>query len=210
MTFSAQYPVLIVVVPLLSAIAVSIAGMFKPRLCQPLTVLSMAATLYFALCTLLHVVAEGTISYRLGGWTPPFGIEYVVDHLNAMVLAVVALVGLLAAVYAGRSVESELPEKIPQFYTLYVLLVTGLLGITITGDAFNLYVLLEIAALTSYALIAAGRGRASLSSFNYLIMGTIGACFYLLGVGHLYIMTGSLNMPDLYRILAPLYDSVAV
>jgi multicomponent Na+:H+ antiporter subunit D len=216
MTFSTQYPILLVAIPLLSAFAVSVSGIFSRRLCYPLTVLAMAYTLFDAACTLWHVLSEGTIRYRLGGWGRPepegyaVGIEYVIDHLNAMVLVIVALVGLLAAVYSKKSVERELPEKIPHFYTLYILLVTGLMGITVTGDAFNLYVLLEIAALTSYALIAAGRGRAQLSSFNYLIMGTIGACFYLLGVGHLYIMTGSLNMPDLHGMLAGLYDSVAV
>jgi len=86
----------------------------------------------------------------------------------------------------------------------------GLLGMTVTGDAFNLYVLLEIASLASYALIALGEDGAPLASFNYVIMGTIGACFYLLGVGYLYIVTGSLNMADLSQLLPNLYHSKAV
>ncbi len=83
----------------------------------------------------------------------------------------------------------------------------GLLGMTVTGDAFNLYVLLEIASLASYALIAMGEDGAPLASFNYVIMGTIGACFYLLGVGYLYIATGSLNMADFSQFLPNLYHS---
>ena len=205
-----QLPILIVVVPLFAALAISFVGLVNRKLCLPLAVLAMAMSLTASAGTLYRVLGEGVIRYRLGGWPPPFGIEYVIDHLNAMVLVLVSFVGLAAAVYSKRSIEEEMPEKIPQFYTLFVLLVTGLLGITITGDAFNLYVLLEIAALTSYALIAAGKGRAQLSSFNYLIMGTIGACFYLLGVGHLYILTGSLNMPDLHRILADMHTTYAV
>jgi multicomponent Na+:H+ antiporter subunit D len=89
-------------------------------------------------------------------------------------------------------------------------MVTGLLGIVVTGDAFNLYVLLEIASLTGYGLIAMGDERAPLSTLNYLYMGTIGACFYLLGVGYLYIVTGSLNMADISGLLPALYQSKAV
>ena len=70
-----------------------------------------------------------------------------------------------------------------------------------TNDAFNLYVLIEITSLTSYALIAMGNRRAALSSFNYVIMGTIGASFYLLGVGYLYIKTGTLNIDDIHNYL---------
>jgi multicomponent Na+:H+ antiporter subunit D len=158
----------------------------------------------------MQVLETGTISYRLGGWPPPFGIEYVVDHLNGLVLVTVSFVSLLAIIFSKESVKKELPYKIPQFYTLYVLLVTGLLGMTVTGDAFNLYVLLEIAALTGYALIALGDRRAMYASFNYVILGTIGASFYLLGVGHLYIMTGSLNMANLLTILPDLYSYNAI
>jgi multicomponent Na+:H+ antiporter subunit D len=214
MTLPAQFPILIVAVPLLTALVIGLTGLYSRKLCFPLALAAMAFSFGVSLMILIHVVDEGPFSYRLGGWEPrggiEVGIEYVVDHLNAMVLVVVAFVGLVAAVFSKRSVEDEIPDKIALFYTLFVLFVTGMLGITITGDAFNLYVLLEIAALTSYALIAAGKGRAQLSSFNYLIMGTIGACFYLLGVGHLFIMTGYLNMPDLQGALAGLYETDAV
>jgi len=205
-----QLPVLLLVIPLLTALVISLTGVFSQRSAFPLTVISTGLVLVIAAWTLARVTTDGVIHYRLGGWPPPFGIEYVVDHLNALVLVVIAFVGFLAAIYSKQHVVEEMPAKISQFYTLYVLLITGLLGITITGDAFNLYVLLEISALTSYALIAIGKDRALLSSFNYLIMGTIGACFYLLGVGHLYIMGGSLNMPDLQGILVNLYGTDAI
>ncbi|UCG77616.1 MAG: monovalent cation/H+ antiporter subunit D family protein [Nitrospirota bacterium] len=205
-----QYPVLIVVIPLLSAFIINVIGWFRKGFSYPLIVLSLIITFYLSVSTLLQVVDGGAISYRLGGWPPPFGIEYVIDHLNALVLVVISFVSLAAAVFSKESVKKELPDRIPQYYTLFILLVTGLLGMTITGDAFNLYVLIEIAALTSYALIAFGRDRALVSSFNYVIMGTVGASFYLLGVGHLYIMTGSLNMGDLLSILPAISGSRAI
>jgi multicomponent Na+:H+ antiporter subunit D len=205
-----QAPALIVAIPLLSAFAVNICGWFNKRASFPIALLAMAATFGATLIALFQVMDTGPISYRLGGWPPPIGIEYVIDHLNGLVLVTIAFVSLMAVLFSKLSVEKELPEKIPQFYTLFVLLVTGLLGMTVTGDAFNLYVLLEITALSGYALIAMGDNRALVASFNYVILGTIGASFYLLGVGHLYIMTGSLNMADLFSLLPAIYASRAV
>ena len=89
-------------------------------------------------------------------------------------------------------------------------MIVGLLGMAITGDMFNLFVLLEGASLSGYALVAIARGKATVASFRYLIIGTIGASFYLLGVGYLYIATGSLNMEDLRVLLPPLYASRSV
>ncbi len=205
-----QAPALIVAIPLLSAFAVNICGWFNKRACFPIALLAMAATFGATLIALFQVMDTGPISYRLGGWPPPIGIEYVIDHLNGLVLVTIAFVSLMAVLFSKLSVEKELPEKVPQFYTLFVLLVTGLLGMTVTGDAFNLYVLLEITALSGYALIAMGDNRALVASFNYVILGTIGASFYLLGVGHLYIMTGSLNMADLFSLLPAIYASRAI
>jgi len=206
MSFAEQAPVLLVIIPLLSALLVNMVGLINRRYCLPVAVAGILGSLTASVITLIRVMENGVISYRLGGWPPPFGIEYVIDHLNGLVLVTISFVSLLAVIFSKESVKKELPEKIPQFYTLFVLLVTGLLGMTVTGDAFNLYVLLEISALTGYALIAMGDNRALVASFNYIILGTIGASFYLLGVGHLYIMTGSLNMGDLLTILPRLYS----
>jgi multicomponent Na+:H+ antiporter subunit D len=141
---------------------------------------------------------------------PPWGIEYVIDYLNAPMPVLVSVIALLVAIYSRRSIEQEIPDKTVYFYTIFLLQVTGFLGISVTGDMFNLYVFLEIASLTGYALIAVGEEGAPLASFRYLIMGTIGASFYLLGVGYLYMVTGSLNMADLAQFLPGLYGSRVV
>ena len=207
---SQQYPALIVIVPLLSAFCISIAGWVNKRLCFPIAVAALVVAAGSGIGLLARVLHGGVVLYRLGGWDPPWGIAYYVDHLNGLVLTVVSFVALINLIAAKKSIEREFRDKIGHVYTLYVLMVTGLLGIVITGDAFNLYVLLEIAALTGYGLLAMGEERAPLSSLNYLYMGTIGACFYLLGVGYLYIVTGSLNMIDIAKILPDLYQSNAV
>ena len=160
MSFVKQAPVLLVIIPLLSALLVNILGLVNRRYCLPVAILGILGSFAASVVTLIRVIENGAISYRLGGWPPPFGIEYVIDHLNGLVLVTVSFVSLLAVIFSKESVKQEVPEKIPQFYTLFILLVTGLLGMTVTGDAFNLYVLLEISALTGYALIAMGDNRA--------------------------------------------------
>ncbi len=206
-----QFPVLVVVFPLILAFFVNVLGWWKRSLAFPILIIALIGSLISSTGILITVLKNGPIHYHLGGWQPPWGIEYVIDHLNALVLLSISIVSLLAAIYSKKVVEKEIPpSKIPQFYTLFLLNITGLFGITVTGDAFNLYVLLEIASFSAYALIAMGEDGATFAAFRYIIFGTIGACSYLLGVGYLYIVTGSLNMADLSQLLLKLYHSKAV
>jgi multicomponent Na+:H+ antiporter subunit D len=210
-----QLPILIIAVPLFTALAIFFLGQKNEALCFYLHILGMAITSAAALAVMGQVISGGAaVYYNLGGWPAPYGIELVIDHLNSMVLCLVSGVALLVGIYSKttvpaevpfRSANEKVPQRVPNYYILYNLLIAGLLGMTATGDAFNLYVLLEIAALTSYGLLALGQGRAYYATFKYLILGTIGASFYLLGVGYLYIMTGSLNMADLHGILDTLF-----
>nr|QNO52326.1 NAD(P)H-quinone oxidoreductase subunit 2, chloroplastic [Methanosarcinales archaeon ANME-1 ERB6] len=202
---------LIIVISMLSAFTILVAGWVNKKTCLPISLATIFVQLLLAFSILHHVViTREPIHYWLGGWAPPWGIEYVVDAFNAYVLVIVLFICLLTVIYAKRSIEKELPRKIVSFYVIFQLLVTGLCGITVTGDVFNLYVFLEIASLAAYALIAAAGGRSLKASYNYVIMGSIGACFYLLGAGFLYSVTGSLNMADLSYLLPPLYGNKVV
>jgi multicomponent Na+:H+ antiporter subunit D len=207
-----QAPALILLFPFFASIIVALAGIRVQSVSFPLTVISLVASVLSCIAVLVRVVNEGTIRYKIGGWTPPMGIEFRIDALGALVVTAVSTVGLLAAIYSKRQVPAETGDRTSQYYTLYLLLMTGLLGMVITGDAFNLFVLIEVSALTSYALIAMGPGRAALAAYKYVIMGTIGASFYLLGVGYLYIKTGSLNMVDIHEqlIARGIFDSTAI
>jgi multicomponent Na+:H+ antiporter subunit D len=207
-----QFPTLIVVTPLIFSFLVNVVGLWSRKLCFLLVLIALAACLVFAGGILDVVITQGEpIHYYLGGWQPPWGIAYYIDHLGAYMAVIVTVVAVLVAIYAKRSIEREVPEhKVPQLYTLFLLNITGLLGITVTGDLFNLYVLLEIASFSAYALIAIGEEGALIASFRYVVMGTIGACFYLLGVGVVYTMTGSLNMVDVSTQLPHLYHSKAI
>ncbi|MBV1920000.1 MAG: monovalent cation/H+ antiporter subunit D family protein [Pseudomonadales bacterium] len=148
-------------------------------------------------------MASGVIVYELGGWEAPWGIEYRIDELNAFLLLIITAISTVVLFAAQTSISKEIPEeRHTLFYTLYLLSLTGMLGIVATGDAFNVFVFLEISSLSAYALIALGEDRRALwASFQYLIMGTIGATFILIGIGLMYQMTGTLNMEDLSRRL---------
>ncbi|MBN9267840.1 MAG: monovalent cation/H+ antiporter subunit D family protein [Hyphomicrobium sp.] len=194
---TAQLPGLQVVVPLLGAIIA--AFMRRGTLAWAWATLITAFTPIIAFALLFQVWSNGPISYHMGGWPPPIGIEYRVDLLNAFVLVLVSLVSTIMMPYARRSVAHEIDgDKQAWFYAMYLLCLAGLLGIAITGDAFNAFVFLEISSLSTYVMIAMGRDRRALvASYQYLILGTIGATFYVIGVGLLYLVTGSLNFADI-------------
>ncbi len=206
-----NYAALIVVTPLLAALIAGIAAWIEERLSYPIALVGLAVSVFAAFKVLMQVIASGTIQYKLGGWMPPMGIEYRIDLLNAMVLLVVSGIAFLNLVASYESVKQETGDRAASFYTLYLLFVTGLLGVTITGDLFNLYVLIEITSLTSYAMVGLGdRDRGPLAGLNYIFVGVIGASFYLLGVGYLYLKTGSLNMVDVAHILKDVHGSSTV
>ncbi len=202
MSLAAHLPALQVVVPLLSA---PLAVLVR-RSGAAFAVVTAAAWAAFATAILLwlQVDAEGVISYHIGNWAPPWGIEYRVDRLSSFVLVLVAGMAAVVLPYSRASIEREIPaESHYLFYAMIGLCFTGLLGITITGDAFNLFVFLEIASLSTYVLIALGRDRRALSAaFQYLIIGSIGATFIVIGIGFLYLMTGTLNLADMAQRLA--------
>ncbi|WP_067560972.1 monovalent cation/H+ antiporter subunit D family protein [Halofilum ochraceum] len=159
----------------------------------------------------LPAAMDGTLSYAFGDWRPPIGIEYRIDAANAFVALLVSAVAAVILPWAKTSVDREVPERQGPFYALFLLALAGLMGITLTGDAFNVFVFLEISSLATYALIAHGQDRrALLAAFRYLIMGTVGATFLLIGIGFLYMMTGTLNMADLAQRLPELRDTATV
>lgn len=200
-------PILLVILPLLAAPICSVLP--RGRLAWLLATLVSWAVLAIAVILLVRVQAEGVISYAVGGWPAPIGIEYRLDGLNALVQLLVAALAACVLPFAGRSVDDEIAaDRQPGFYALMLLLIAGLLGIVATGDAFNVFVFLEISSLATYALIALGRDRrALLAAYRYLILGSIGATFYLIGIGLLYALTGTLNMQDLAARLPAVADS---
>ena len=200
-------PALQVVIPLVSAPLCLLLR--NPRHAWAWSTIVSWLVLAMAVMLAQRVYASGTISYAIGAWATPWGIGYRVDIAGALMILVIATIGAVVMPYAWRSIQHELHKKhAGLFYTCYLLCLTGLLGIVVTGDAFNLFVFLEISSLSSYVLISLGSTRRALTAaYQYLVMGTIGATFILIGIGLLYMMTGTLNMMDLSQRLPEVTDT---
>lgn len=194
-------PILPVLIPLAGGLLVPIVALASRRTVPALAWGAAVLAALAAAAGLLDVVARGPQRYAVGGWAPPFGIEVVLDALSAFTALTIAAVGALALLTTGPAVRALYGAAAPGFYTLALLTLTGLLGIVVSGDVFNVFVFLEVASIASYALVASGGGPALAAAFRYVVLGTVGASFYLLGIGFVYALTGTLNMADLARLL---------
>jgi multicomponent Na+:H+ antiporter subunit D len=202
-----HFPVLLVVVPLVAAPLIVVAR--SGLLGWATALIASAAATAMSAALLAMTTASGTISYAIGSWPPPWGIEYRVDAANALVALLVSAIALVVLPFARRSVSAEIgQERQYLFYALLMLCLAGLLGMVVTGDAFNVFVFLEISSLSTYVLVALGRHRRALTAaYQYLVLGTTGATFYVIGVGLLYLATGTLNFADMASRLGSVPDT---
>jgi multicomponent Na+:H+ antiporter subunit D len=201
-------PAIQVVLPLLAAPLCLLLR--QATLVRAMSILVTLASLGISVSLLDQVMTSGPIVYEFGGWARPIGIEYAIDITNAFVLVIVSMIA--AVVLPVGPGHSQLqPGREYLFYAAFLLCLTGLLGVTITGDAFNIFVFLEIASLSTYILVALGKDRRALmAAYTYLIVGTIGATFLLIGIGLLYQMTGTLNIADMAVRLEGLHETRTV
>lgn len=192
-----QLPALLIVLPLLAAPLCVLVR--NGRLAWMISLILSVLTAAVSLAILDQSQSGELIRYAIGGWPAPTGIEYTIDRVNATLLALVSCLSVPVLAYAWPSIQKTItPGKHYLFFAAWMLALSGLLGIAITGDAFNVFVFLEISSLATYMLIAFGKDRrAYTASLRYLILGSIGASFILIGIGFLYAATGSLNMIDI-------------
>jgi len=211
MTLFEQLPILVVVVPLFVAPLLAMVAS-NGRLPWLIATATTAVTFLIAVGLTAHVLQSGTILYELGNWPVPFGIGLVIGPFSALMLLVISGASLTALMAGGQSMDSEVGQQHQSLlYSCWLLAMAGLIGITVTGDAFNVFVFMEISSLASYVMVANGPNRRALTaSFTYLVTGTTGATFYLIGVGYLYMMTGTLNLADMADRLADVSDTLPV
>ena len=205
-------PILVVLTPLMmSLIVVLISNNFLSWL---LTLFTTLITFIFSLLLYQEVYLHSSISYALGNWVPPIGIEYLIDKVSIIPIIIISLISFLATFFASKIMPTEINNSsISKVYSLWLLAIAGLIGLVTTGDAFNLFVFLEISSLASVALVAMGGQKdkqALVAAYNYLILGAIGATFYVIGVGLLYGITGTLNLADLSDRIAEISDNKAL
>ncbi|MDP2009013.1 MAG: monovalent cation/H+ antiporter subunit D [Phenylobacterium sp.] len=192
-----------------------IAPVVLPAVSGPLIVLALrnhtrqARVLSIAGCCCLVAIAVGLIvlsasgeigTYTLGNWPAPFGIVLVLDRLAAMMLLLSAILGLVVGVYAAAT---ELDRKGWHFHALLQFQLLGLNGAFLTGDLFNLFVFFEVLLIASYCLMLHGGGSGRLKAgVQYVVVNLVGSTLFLVAVGLLYGVTGTLNMADMGRRIA--------
>ena len=199
--------VMLVVLPIIGAAVPPLASLRFDRVGWAVATATALGPAALAGALAWTVWTDGIVRYEVGGFAAPYGIELVADGLTILLVVLIGAVSLGVLAYARHA-----GPHANSFYSQFLLLVAGLSGMTVTGDVFNLYVFLEITGLAAYGLVASGRGaRSAVAALKYLIIGTIGASLYLLGVGYALAATGTLNMADLSEKLAATgYDSTLV
>ncbi|MGC2872016.1 monovalent cation/H+ antiporter subunit D family protein [Ihubacter sp. rT4E-8] len=200
-------PVLVIFCPLIGALLCPIVSWFNRQAGRWLVTILSGSSLIASALLLCQIRENGRIHYWFGNWEPPYGIEFSVDSMNGVLLVLIGLMGFLSALFGMPFQQGNSRFKSAGYYSILSLLITGLLGMTATGDVFNLYVFLEITSLSGYALIAMGGDKGVTSAFRYLLIGTIGASFYLLGIAFIYGETGTLNMYDMSGLVGPVLES---
>ncbi len=207
---SRHLPALLFLVPLFAAISMPIVCLRHRAWSRSIALSVLCSMVVFSIMNLINIFQHGEIRYAFSGWPPPLGIEWVADGLASVMLVALSLLGLVTVIFAGPTAPKDLGGRLVHFYTLILLLISSLTGIVFAGDLFNLFVFLEVAALASYALVGVAGGKALMAAFRYLILGTLGASLYLLGVSYFYAATGTLNMADMAEQLPHLLTSKAV
>ncbi|MFT4579806.1 MAG: multicomponent Na+:H+ antiporter subunit D, partial [Nitrospinales bacterium] len=207
---SHQLPAILFLLPLFAAISMPVVCLKHRHWSQPISVATLSAMVLVSILNLYNVVHHGEVRYMFSGWSAPLGIEWVADGLASIILVLLSVLGLLGVVFTSSTSPKALGGRIVHYHILILLLVSALVGMVFTRDLFNLFVFLEVAAISSYALIGVAGGRALFAAFRYLIVGTIGASLYLLGVSYLYAVTGTLNMADMADQLPLLLSSKAI
>lgn len=195
-----NYPALIILCPLVAALLSLLVSKIHKQLGQIVVFIAITASLIMSVLLLIQVAKTGPVNYHMGNYDMPLGIEFAIDTVNGCLLVLINAISFLTVIFSnGFDISHE--QYSGGFYAVMSLLVTGLLGMTATGDVFNLYVFLEISSLSAYCLIAMGGDKGVIAAFRYMIIGTTAATIYLVGVGVLYANTGTLNMADMAQIL---------
>jgi proton-translocating NADH-quinone oxidoreductase chain N len=187
-------PILLIAVPLAFAFSIPLFGFISKRAAKFIPPIAMLFNLVISLILIPEVIKKPII-VSLGGFPPPFCINLFAGPVGILFSTVIALVGFLVSVYALDYIREGAQEK---YHMLYLLLLTGATGVVLTGDIFNLFVFYEILCISSYALVAYLGNKAGVESASkYLIQGSVGSAFILIGIALIYGQFGTLNMADI-------------
>jgi len=224
---SQHFAIYAIVIPLFVAVLIPIIALRKKNWAMPLAAITLAASLILSAMLIPHVRASGYLSYHLGSWEPPFGIEMRVDFLGAFMMVLISAISLIVAIYSRKYIAPDPTEKErtfyfygeemeegkrPVYYSLLLVLAASMLGFVASGDIFNMFVFFELMAICSYGLVAIPGTRLPIrAAIKYMLMAVPAAMVALLAIGLLYSVTGTLNLADLaHRVASSDYSQIII
>ncbi|MDU9047334.1 MAG: Na+/H+ antiporter subunit D [Candidatus Electrothrix sp. Rat3] len=184
-----------ILIPLITTIGVLLARQ-RPRLRRNLSLGGAGLLLIIAVELLVLVWRDGIQVIQVGEWAAPFGITLVADLFSAMMVLLAALMGLGVIIYSRATAEQRVEHF--GYSALLHFILMGVNGAFLTGDMFNLYVWFELLLIASFVLLVLGGRRDQLEgTFKYVAINLFGSILFLVAVGILYGVAGTLNMADL-------------
>ena len=197
-------PVIPIFIPLLFA---AITILFRRRIGMQrlLTFLATALTLGFSIFNLFKVAKHKVLILEMGNWASPFGITLTLDGLNSILVTTSGIVFLATLFYSYKTIDKI--RELSFFYPGFLLIMVGINGAFTTGDIFNLFVFYEILLMASYLLLLVGINKEQLkSSISYVLMNVFAGSLFVISVGYLYTIVGSLNMAYISQTIANMSD----
>jgi len=207
-----KLPFYCVIIPLIASFCMPVFARWKKEVCAPLATLTTAAVFILSLIVGYHVSQGQILSYAVSGWDPPWGIEMMVDSLSAIMMMLISGISLFILIFSFVAIKYELERIVTGwYYTAFLLCLSGMVGLVVSNDIFNMYVLIEIAGISACALVAAKGTRLSTeAALKYLLLATIGSGFILFGIGFIYMITGHLNVHYVATELAIIKDQYPI
>ena len=192
-------PVLLIAIPLLAAFIIPLAGMLWKELVRIIPGLVLAYMMVLSASLLIHVTTGDTVVVEtIAGWQAPWGINLVFSPLTGLLATIITGLGFLVWVYSYRFKRNVDFEPAKKYFIFLMMLVTGAVGMVITGDIFNMFVFIEITGISAYTLTAFYTGRNSAeAAFKYLMMGALASSLLLIAIAIIYSQLGTLNMADI-------------
>lgn len=183
-----------ILIPLLGGVLQIFLG-YAPLALRRTLALATTLAVVIASVVLLGLADDGNYrAYAFGNWHPPFGIVLVLDRLSALMLTMTAILALFCHLYSITRTDSEGAH----FHALFLFQLLGLNIAFLTGDLFNLFVAFEVLLIASYGLLLHGGGSAkTIPGLHYVVLNLVGSSLFLISVGMIYSVTGTLNMADL-------------
>ncbi|SET06686.1 multisubunit sodium/proton antiporter, MrpD subunit [Natronincola peptidivorans] len=209
---SIHFPIYSLIILLAAAVAIPIMRKNFDGFMKTFIIAALVGAWLFSLGSLINVFNHGPHVYNFGSWTETIGVQLMIDEFSAIMAFVILTIAGLIVVYSIRDMEHEIPlQQFGSYYILVYILLFCMVGITYTNDLFNMYVFMEILSLTSCGIISIKRKKENfLASFRYLMLNTIGSLSVLLGIALLYMVTGHLNMGEVGKVIAEVWQSYPI